>query len=165
MGKVGYSPEILVATFEAIKKVLDTRAANVSGYELSGTYLANYTGFENLINAFKYALLESTFISGPQISRILASLRSIEYKDIELARLVMKKIGSPDFTKNSLSSYAKDFESMEELASLPFSGKENFSPGLRVLDETTISDSLERYIDAIEHLESHDYNFNETEGE
>lgn len=105
-----------------------------------------------MINTFKYALLQASFITGTHIARSLRALKSMGYKDIELAKLVMKKLTSGDYYKHQPPKKISDFKNEEELVDLPFSGKKNFMPGFRSFDPKTIDDKLANFITKIQNI-------------
>lgn len=102
-----------------------------------------------MIEVFQYALLPESFISGTQIASILRSMKAMQYKDINIARMVMEKLKTKEYYQYCrIQDPVRSLE-FKDLADLPMAGRKGFYPGRRMIDPEYASKKLSVLMEVI----------------
>lgn len=150
---IGYSDDVIADALETIAEVMQLRGKNaVVADDINGLDLFYDHRFEQIIDVFKYGLTPGNYISSRNIVRILKALIALEYKDLNLQKMVQQKLSTNRYLRFSdfEDSLAAAKLSEEQLLDLPLLNKKGFyNKGKEALTDVTLSNKFNSYISYI----------------
>ena len=129
INKYGHNEDLLVEVLETVARIEQTRGPNMTiPDDLSGAAIFYDHRFEQFIELFKYYLVYGNYISSKNIAKTLRSLAKLGYKDIEIQRMVQKKLMTSRYIETSEIDDKLEAAgySDTELAALPLINKKGF---------------------------------------